>query len=358
MKIALLTFHDTANFGSLLQTFGLYRTLREMGFACEVLDYQCEAIRRREIPCLLPRPESFRGAVSSIVSAPILRKRYRKLSDFLKNNMEISRRYDRKNIKAAEAEYDAFLVGSDMLWGFDITGGDPTYLLDFVTDSKKKFAFSTSIGTPWNEEEKKTVRPLLNNFQHISVRESHTIPWMRAVTKLPVRAVCDPTMLVSGDVWLTMAQKSKKDQSLKNAKYVLTYFAENQILRLDAGTYADRHKIKVYSIRYGLPKKGIHGVRPLLLEDFLCLIKNAQAVFTASYHGMLFALYFERELFYYNLRHPTRFNSVAEKLEITDRCGDGKKMFPEQKMDYAKINKRITAWREESLNILREYWKG
>ena len=46
MRVALLTFHDTTNFGSFLQTYGLYSTLNKLGIDCEVLDYQCAAIQR------------------------------------------------------------------------------------------------------------------------------------------------------------------------------------------------------------------------------------------------------------------------------------------------------------------------
>lgn len=43
MKVALLTFHDTTNFGSFLQTYGLYSTLNKLEIDCEVLNYQCAA---------------------------------------------------------------------------------------------------------------------------------------------------------------------------------------------------------------------------------------------------------------------------------------------------------------------------
>lgn len=50
MKIGLLTFHDTTNFGSLLQTFGLYKKILDLGYDIEVVDYQCKSIMKREIP--------------------------------------------------------------------------------------------------------------------------------------------------------------------------------------------------------------------------------------------------------------------------------------------------------------------
>ena len=48
MKIGLITFHDTNNFGSYLQTYGLYKKVVDLGFDCEIVDYQCKAILNRE----------------------------------------------------------------------------------------------------------------------------------------------------------------------------------------------------------------------------------------------------------------------------------------------------------------------
>lgn len=53
MEIALLTFHDTTNFGSFLQTYGLFKTLEKMGVDCEVLNYECEAIKRKKYKSML-----------------------------------------------------------------------------------------------------------------------------------------------------------------------------------------------------------------------------------------------------------------------------------------------------------------
>lgn len=50
MKIGILTFHDTTNFGSLLQTYGLYKSITNFGYDCDVIDYECPEITKREIP--------------------------------------------------------------------------------------------------------------------------------------------------------------------------------------------------------------------------------------------------------------------------------------------------------------------
>lgn len=83
MKIGLLTFHDTNNFGSYLQAYGLYKKIEDLGYKCDVVDYQCESIIEREIP----KPFNFtlnpKKLIIEILLMPNVRKKYRNLLCFL-----------------------------------------------------------------------------------------------------------------------------------------------------------------------------------------------------------------------------------------------------------------------------------
>ena len=47
-KIGLITIHDTFNYGSLLQTYALYKAIESLGVEIELIDYKCKAIMDRE----------------------------------------------------------------------------------------------------------------------------------------------------------------------------------------------------------------------------------------------------------------------------------------------------------------------
>ena len=47
-SIGLITYHHTTNFGSLLQTYALYKTVTQMGYNCKVIDYRNDAVEKRE----------------------------------------------------------------------------------------------------------------------------------------------------------------------------------------------------------------------------------------------------------------------------------------------------------------------
>ena len=50
MKIGLLTYHDTTNYGATLQCYALAKAITGLGYECEIIDYQCEEIVLRELP--------------------------------------------------------------------------------------------------------------------------------------------------------------------------------------------------------------------------------------------------------------------------------------------------------------------
>lgn len=47
-KIGILTFHRTTNFGSLLQTYGLFKKIENLGYDCEIIDYRCPAVEKEK----------------------------------------------------------------------------------------------------------------------------------------------------------------------------------------------------------------------------------------------------------------------------------------------------------------------
>ena len=315
MKIGLLTFHDTTNFGSFLQTYGLYKALLNMGCDCEVIDYKCEAIVKRELPKKRPTNYSVREIAKFVLIDGMTRKKYEAFCKSIKNTFHLSKTYRIDNISEANAEYDMFLVGSDILWNREITNGDMTYFLDFVNNQKTRNSFSTSIGEPWSCDEERIIEPLLKRFDNIALREQDSIEWVRKIYKKEVYSVCDPTMLLNSCEW---------DVFLKNYRhkfdnYVLVYFYDNNVIE-DAKRYAEKHKLKVIVINYGLPIKGVKNIHPYEIGEFLGLIKNAKVVFTSSYHGMLFSIYYKIPFVCYGRKNGNnvRFVSVLKKLGIED----------------------------------------
>lgn len=355
-KIGLITFHDTTNFGSFLQTFGLYKAINDMGYTCKVLDYKCEAINNTELPLKKPVSFTLRNIVKFILFEPIKRKKYIAFKNELNKMMNLSERYDKSSIKFANNEFDIFISGSDILWDLNLTKGDTSYFLDFVDSDKKKIAFSTSIGDKWDGKNLEIAKSLINNYDMIALREKESIGWLEQLTTKKVYSVCDPTMLLSKEYWNKYAKSSKMEKNNKTKKYILVYFPSEKIIN-EAKEFAKSNNLEVWVINYGLKLKGVKNIRPCFVADFLSLEKNASLILTSSYHGTLFAIYFNVP-FYAYLRensHNVRFNDLAKKLNIEDRIRDnGTSTKINLKMNYNLINEYVDEIRRESLQLLKE----
>lgn len=350
-KVALITFHDTTNFGALLQTFGLYKKLNDLGFDCYILDYKCANIIKREIPGKFSFSFNPKKIAIELLLKPQFRRRYANMCMFVKLNMfKMTDSYTRETINDVKEIFDIYIAGSDMLWGLDITDGDYSYFLDFVDDKIKKVSYATSIGKrEWNIEELEIIQKLLNRFDAISVREETTAQKLLAMGINKCNVVCDPTMLIMPDEW-----KQYVSNKYKRGHYVLVYFDsdEGKALR-DAKTYAKKNNKDLLFIS---PKPsfltGARNVFPEQVEDFLSLVYYADMVFTASYHGLLFSLYYHKNFVYYNRQPSYRMQTVASRLKIEDREGHVADIDNLSPLDYAEIDKRMNDYRMDSVAFL------
>lgn len=349
-RVGILTFHRTTNFGSILQTYGLYKKMRDMGCECEVIDYRCPAIEIREN--LKPKRNIFhiKELARRILIQPTLTKKSRRFEAFTKANMVLSVKYTPKTIHDANKMYAKFIVGSDIVWGRDITNDDYTYFLDFVSESNKKYSFSSSVGNYDAHGDEDKVGKLLADFKLISVREDDAVDWVKSISGKNAELVCDPTMLLTADEWKTLICPI-----CKRKNYVLVYFNNNEgkCLR-DALEYADKHNKKVVYINYGIPIRGVTNVKPTSLEEFFGLLCNAHRIYTASYHGMLFSIYFQRDFLFYTRDHKTRMLSLAKQLGIMHLCGDNSNSTSYNCVDWDSVEKKLDKFRRYSIDILRK----
>lgn len=349
-KTGIITFHRTANFGSCLQAYALHSTVEKLGYACELIDYRCPAIEEREG---IQKHYSFfpKDILRRILYQPITNRKYKSLLSFLETNAHIGKAYTPQTIAQANEAYDKFIVGSDIVWGVDITENDYNYFLEFVQDNTKKYAFSSSVGNSDTTAVDPKIPELLKSFRQIAVREQAATQWVQELSGKEAMWVCDPTMLLTAQQW----KEAVKPKQYKE-DYVLVYFLDNKgkCMR-DAKEYAAKHGLRVKFVNYGMtPMKGVQRVKPTSLQEFLGLIQSAKFVFTASYHGMLFSLYFQKEFVFYTRAHSDRVLSLAKRLAIEGNCADTMAIEDYKPICYDRVDEKIASFREESISVLTE----
>ncbi len=349
-RIGLLTIHHTTNFGSALQTYALYMALKEIANSVEIIDYRCRAVENRELlKWKLKDPKSIYRFLRYSGS---FREKSRIFSEFLGSYARISRIYDQNSIGCSNRDYDIFLAGSDIVWGLNVTGNDLTYFLDFVEKGKKKVAFGSSAGIRWPQSHSCRIGALLREFDHIGVRETSLALWVGEVSGREADVVCDPTMLWDAQSWERLAGENR----MIGERYVIIYFCDPQekILR-DAVKYAEKRALSVYYINYGRPVSNIHTIKPMHIREFLNLIMNADCVFSASFHGVLFSLYFHRPFFYYNRANFSRMEALSLWLGLEDRDGAKDNAGMDKAIDYKRIDGLIESRRKDSWDKLGQY---
>lgn len=351
MKYGLLTIHATQNYGSLLQTYSTYKAIQQLGKNVELIDYRNETIEKRELP-ITDRPiNSAKDFLKRIIWGKDQKRKYDGAFEFLNKNISMSQTYHKFDIKSANKKYDAFIIGSDIVWGLGITGDDYTYFLDFVDNTKKRISFSSSSGTKWTENEKQKIKSLLENFDSISVREQLTSNWIEELIGKNIPVTCDPTMLWTADFW----KKFVIDDYAPKEKYVLIYAVNPDKKNITDGiAYAKNHGMKAYFINFYSPVKGTRTIRPVTVQQWITLFANANIVFSASYHGLLFSLYFQKPVFFYNRGEKSRMISLSKELGIEYREGIGENVKQDKPICFDSVNEIMQKKREFSWKYLKE----
>ena len=110
-----------------------------------------------------------------------------------------------------------------------------------------------------------------------------------------------------------------------------------------------KHSLKVVVISNGLPKIGITNVWPKDPEEWLGLFKEASAVFTNSFHGLLFSFYFEKAVWTAN--YGNRINSILELLSQRN-CRLDLDCELDYKIDYKDCSQKLSVLRKQSQNYI------
>ncbi len=350
-KYALLTIHDTQNYGSCLQAFSTWKAFEKLGCDIELLDYKNDKIWARECAQLENIFASPKKLIKYLLWGKDQKQKLNNIREFLCSNTHVSEYYDKKNIAKANDKYDVFITGSDIVWGLIITGNDYSYFLDFTEDDKKRISYSASIGTKWNDQQKETVRPFINRYDYLAVREEQSVSWLKEITDSEVTATCDPTNLWNPEFW---SGYLLEDYAPKG-DYVLIYLLHNDGKNLRDGIkYAEEHDLPAYYINFYGNAYGAKTLKPKTVNEWITLIANAKVVFTASFHGTLFSMYFNTSVFFYNRGAKSRLYSLAEDIGISNREGLDENILMDQAIDFDHVHDVLEQKRKQSWAYLEK----
>ena len=365
-SVGLLTTHSVMNYGGLLQSYALRRTINEMGFNCSIINYvpEMQDILRNPISFIAKRKNAFGKAMLAIANRAEYKERMRRIREFrLRFLSPVPNRTITYGELPLEVEnYDVICCGSDQLWNLslgDMENG--AYLLNFPHDRPAvTYAVSFGDGLSKKRDEIEGMLPYIRGFEHISVREEEGRAFLES--QGIESAVClDPTLLLNKEAWAELAEEPPIDYP-----YVFVYGFETAFQRFsDLTGVAKRigkRLGKTVVCAQMVPEMRCSGFDycyacgPL---DFLGLIRNADHVCTNSFHACVFSHLFDTP---FSVVQNEKLGIDARKATLLKILGQTRRIVqPEDNLDFDVLQSvgghmasdgGFLARREESLDYL------
>lgn len=354
-RVGILTVHRSLNYGAALQAYALIRVLFEHGYDTSIIDYVSEAVEERERKTNV----NLKNVVKYIVRVNkylACKKKEKKFKEFVDNYYILTRQtFNKSNICQAALMFDYFVTGSDQIWNFDITNCDTVFMLDFIADKNKKKSYAASFGYgKIPKKYKAKTKEMLSQYSSLLVRENSGVQILQELG-LDGCAVIDPTLLLNGKQWSELALPYEGE------KYILVYTVSAPTYLYEvAYKMAQKLDMKIKVIKLE-PAKGQFGMEQIYdagPRDFLSLIKNAECIFTTSFHGLAFALNFGKEVYFEadtsKNNNTTRLTNLANLLGVMNRRITTEEMvdFSDKPIDWRSVHDKLEKEREKSIALL------
>lgn len=319
MKIGIITYHRTLNYGACLQALATRLVLESLGHEVYYVDYWPDYHKSMYQPFSSKRFKKYniKGKLVYLLTfwfdIPYYIKRQRSFSAFMKKHIF-------PYCKPLSEPYDIVVYGSDQIWRLQPSTDsfNPFYFAKNDIVAKHHVSFSASMGElPSDYNSKLELKQLLSNFDKIAVREENLLTLVKELGYLDAIKTLDPTLLVPIKEWNRIFPYYKFDKK----KYILVYILWGEVFNLHViEKYAQENNMLVKIIRANITKldKG-NVITTAGPELFIDLVRNAEYVFTSSFHGLVFSLLYNKQFYASFSRNGERASSLLKDVGLLDR---------------------------------------
>ena len=328
MKVGLVPLlYNEYNYGGVLQFYALQRILKSNNIECDIIFFNNdEKVSYYELPAgkkiLLNVKIAIYGCFdgkSNIIDENI-RKRKLKIDEF--KRQYYSPVINETNI--SYSEYDAIVCGSDQIW-------NPNWarrrcFLEFVPDEINKVIYAASLGCEsMSKEQKAQFEPRIERLQYVSVREQSGKAILDSFIKdKDIKVVLDPTLLLLPEDWNNIVVEPKEKG------YVFTYFLGKYDDKIEyIGEFSKMKGLKIINVPFASGEKnddvcfGDLQIKDADPGEFIGLIKNAEYIFTDSFHACVFSVLFKKEFYAFqrdnSKKMQGRINTLLHNFDLPDR---------------------------------------
>lgn len=356
MKVGILTYHKSHNYGALLQAIALRKVLCNLGHEVSFIDYWPLYHKSQywAIDPIVFKNYGLKSKVSYILRTLLtLNKRTHRIKSFQK--------FINANIEpyctSSSINYDTIIYGSDQIWRKQERNGNifnPIYFGENNFSRKGDIAYAASMGKiALNESDRHDLKKWLDRFDALSVRENNLKEELEKSGITDISVVSDPTILLDKSEWSKIFNLAPVIKD----KYVLFYdLLPNSFDKQRIEKFAKERNLKLIVLKARIDnKKGepneLEFENP---EGMMSLIANAEHIFTSSYHGLVISLIFNKSVIAAFSANRGRAESLVKYLNIPhillDTQADELK---DSEIDYTKVNELLSTQKDFSIEFLK-----
>lgn len=381
MKICILTnYSTTLNYGAILQAYALNKAVNRLGAECETVDYIGSGSVSHAKQSELVVQKIRQGKPLELIDAVIKRTKKRMVAPQMNSRRQAFKSF-RNSIPHTEKctgddyqnvvnRYDCAICGSDQIWR-PSQAGDlvDAFWLTGIDSHVRKIAYAASMGVdrlPSHCEDK--ARCYLESFSNIGVREESAREYYsKLTTREDIEVVPDPVFLLERNDWERLADK--REETSDTSKYILVYMIHGTKRLLDGiEEYADRKGMRIisfpfmnyqystYQAKYGHERDCFSTP-----EEWLGLLKNAEFVFTDSFHACAFSILLRKRFFVSssNKKAFSRIKTLVDSCGVQGRVIPAEGLSPEKydaapDVDWELVEERVNGLRLQGISFLEK----
>ncbi|ANE53877.1 polysaccharide pyruvyl transferase family protein [Methylomonas sp. DH-1] len=323
MKVGILTYHFSDNYGALFQAYALRKWFVDAGHDASFINYHPEHV---EAGGEIDIRNLFSKNNAKVIYLRLSRLKNKWFGNSLQHDGFEQFRRDflgifgkqyktAKELECAELEYDLLVCGSDQVWNpSEHFGVDPVYFLDFKIKNSgaRRISYAPSFGrSELNPKYDDQIKQLLLKLDGISVREMSGVSIVKQLIGTEPVCVPDPTVLLSDYTDII------KPYEVSSSKHVFCYglrsravigdVAESIAKHFDAALYSPhnphRRWREIGETVYPCPRQ------------WLYLLAKAEFVVTNSFHGTALSILLNKPFVVVGLQgNRSGFNARALNL--------------------------------------------
>jgi len=320
---AIINFWWTCNYGAILTAYALQKVLEGLGFNAELVNYKYG--HKKKI----------------FKNSPF--------ENFAKHHLNISKQLSNiKDLENYAKQIKTFIVGSDQVFNTHLINDKMNeYLLGFTQAESKRIALSASFGCEkpqLTDELRYKYKNYLKTFDYITVREYSSIQTIEKEFDCKADWLIDPVFIADKSIYENICKNGKLNCTNK----ILTYILDEN--KKYTAKYNEISKISNKEI-FSITKNNV------TVEDWLNAIKTCDYLITDSFHGICFAIIFNKPFscIINKERGSERFFAILKELEINQKCFFENitdlniDLMNNNLIDYTKINKKLLEIKNEAL---------